>query len=77
MSGSVRNDNKQLTDKLVQYLHYIAQGMDEKEMAYRLNVSQSAIYNRLTRIMDITGLSTRDEVIRYAKEQHCEQRIDG
>jgi len=69
MSGSVRNDNKQLTDKLEQYLHYIAQGMDEKEMAKKLNVSQSAIYNRLTRIMDITGLSTRDEVIQYAKEK--------
>jgi DNA-binding CsgD family transcriptional regulator len=76
MIGAKRNDNKQFTDKLKQYLHYIAQGMDEKEIACKLNVSQSAIYNRLMRIMDITGLLTRDEVIQYAKEQDYEQRVD-
>ena len=73
MSGSVRNDNKQLTEKLQQYLLYIAQGLSEKEIAVKLNVSESAIYNRLMRVMDITGCLTRDEVIRYAKEHSIGQ----
>ena len=66
--GSERNDNKQLTEKLTEYLYYIAQGLSEKEIGVKLNISESAIYNRLIRIMDITGCLTRDEVIRYAKE---------
>jgi DNA-binding CsgD family transcriptional regulator len=74
--GSERNDNKQLTEKLQQYIHYFAQGLGEKEIAKRLNISQSAVYNRLMRVMDITGCLTRDEVIQYAKEHSIEQRFN-
>lgn len=70
--GSERNDNKQLTEKLQQYLLYIVQGLSEKQIAVKLNVSESAIYNRLLRIMDITGCLTRDEVIQYANEHSIE-----
>lgn len=68
ISGSARNDNKHLTVKLIEYLHYIAQGFSDKEITVKLNVSKDAIHNRLTRVMDITGCLTREEVIAYAKE---------
>jgi DNA-binding CsgD family transcriptional regulator len=66
--GSERNDNKQLTVKLIEYLRYIAQGLNEKDIAAKLNVSESAVYNRMSRVMDITGCLTCEEVIAYAKE---------
>jgi DNA-binding CsgD family transcriptional regulator len=66
--GSTRNDNKHLTDKLIEYLHYVGQGFSDNEIAEKLNASRHTTHNRLNRVMDITGCLTREEVVAYAKE---------
>lgn len=68
MRGPRRSGNT-ITDKLRVCLPYIAQDMNDEQIAEKLGISIYSVRERRYRLMDITGCLTRDELIQYAKEQ--------
>lgn len=67
MSGPRRSGNT-ITRKLRECLHYVGQGMNDRQIAEMLGVGIYAVRARRYRIMEIIGCNTREGIIQYAKE---------
>jgi two-component system nitrate/nitrite response regulator NarL len=63
-SGSLR-----LTDREKQILRLLIEGLANKEIAARLNVSESAVKATLQMLFNKTGVRTRSQLVRIALER--------
>jgi two-component system response regulator NreC len=59
----------QLTDREREILSLIAKGYTNREIADQLVISPSTVYSHRTNLMHKLNLSTRHELVRYARER--------
>lgn len=64
---------KKLTDRERQVLRYVFEGFANKEIADRLQVSESAIKATLQQLFAKTGVRTRSQLVRTALENYKDQ----
>jgi len=62
-----------LTDRERQVLRGVFQGLGNKEIAGRLQVSESSVKGTLQQLFQKTGVRTRSQLVRVALEQYREQ----
>jgi DNA-binding NarL/FixJ family response regulator len=61
--------NKDLTDKQKLYMHCLASGFSNKQIADKMNITiDSVVSNYQERMLSKTYLSTRKELVEYAKQ---------
>jgi len=61
--------NKEFTDKQKAYLHYLAQGFSDSEIARKMGIVRDAVIsNYRDRMLSKTYLHTRSELVEYAKK---------
>ncbi len=65
----MRKNRKTFNQKQNEILPYLAQGLDNHQIAATLNISFHAVYQRTVGMMDISGCLTRDELVAYVKQQ--------
>lgn len=66
LSGSMEPDNV-LTEREQQILRFLAEGFSSKEIAEKLVISPSTVYTHRSRLMDKLGLTSRHELVKYAR----------
>ena len=59
-----------LTDREREVLRYLVQGMANKEIAARMEISESAVKNTLQQLFAKTNVRTRSQLVRVALEQY-------
>ncbi len=64
---------KRLTDRERQVLRYVFEGLANKEIADRLQVSESAVKATLQQLFSKTGVRTRSQLVRTALENYKDQ----
>ena len=64
---------KTFTDRERQVLSFVFQGLANKEIADRLNLSESSVKAALQQLFDKTGVRTRSQLVRIALEQYRDQ----
>ncbi len=64
---------KKLTERERQVLQYVFEGLANKEIAERLQVSESAIKATLQQLFTKTGVRTRSQLVRTALEHYKDQ----
>jgi DNA-binding NarL/FixJ family response regulator len=63
-----------LTAREVQILEHIAQGLDNAQIAARLELSEKTVRNHITHIFDKIGVESRAQAIVLARERGLGQR---
>ena len=63
-----------LTPREAQILEYIAQGLDNAQIAARLDLSEKTVRNHITSIFDKLGVESRAQAIVMAREQGLGQQ---
>jgi PAS domain S-box-containing protein len=72
-SGSATLDQKDrpsLNDREVEVLRLVVQGLANKEIASRMNISESAVKNTLQQLFGKTEVRTRSQLVRVALERY-------
>ncbi len=73
-SDSARSDNNHerlsLNSREVEVLRYLVQGLANKEIAARMEISESTVKNTLQQLFTKTGLRTRSQLVRIALEEY-------
>jgi two-component system nitrate/nitrite response regulator NarL len=64
---------KKLTDRERQVLRYVFEGLANKEIADRLQVSESSVKATLQQLFSKTGVRTRSQLVRTALENYKDQ----
>ncbi|HUO33217.1 MAG TPA: response regulator transcription factor [Bryobacteraceae bacterium] len=64
---------KRLTDRERQVLRYVFEGLANKEIADRLQVSESSVKATLQQLFSKTGVRTRSQLVRTALENYKDQ----
>jgi len=64
---------KQLTDRERQVLRHVFEGLANKEIAERLDLSESSVKATLQQLFAKTGVRTRSQLVRIALETYQEQ----
>lgn len=64
---------KKLTERERQVLRYVFEGLANKEIADRLQVSESAVKATLQQLFSKTGVRTRSQLVRTALENYKDQ----
>jgi two-component system, NarL family, nitrate/nitrite response regulator NarL len=64
---------KQLTERERQVLRYVFEGLANKEIADRLQVSESSVKATLQQLFSKTGVRTRSQLVRTALENYKDQ----
>ena len=64
---------KKLTDRERQVLHYVFEGLANKEIAERLQVSESSVKATLQQLFAKTGVRTRSQLVRTALENYKDE----
>jgi two-component system nitrate/nitrite response regulator NarL len=64
---------KKLTERERQVLQYVFEGLANKEIADRLQVSESAVKATLQQLFSKTGVRTRSQLVRTALENYKDQ----
>jgi two-component system nitrate/nitrite response regulator NarL len=64
---------KKLTDRERQVLRYVFEGLANKEIADRLEVSESSVKATLQQLFSKTGVRTRSQLVRTALENYKDQ----
>ena len=64
---------KKLTERERQVLQYVFEGLANKEIAERLQVSESAVKATLQQLFSKTGVRTRSQLVRTALENYKDQ----
>lgn len=64
---------KKLTDRERQVLQYVFEGLANKEVAERLQVSESAVKATLQQLFSKTGVRTRSQLVRTALENYKDE----
>lgn len=59
-----------LSQREMDVLRYIVQGLANKEIAARMNLSESGVKNTLQQLFTKTGVRTRSQLVRVALEQY-------
>lgn len=59
-----------LTPRETDVLRYLVQGLANKEIAARMNLSESGVKNTLQQLFTKTGVRTRSQLVRVALEQY-------
>ena len=72
VSGLKRGDSTHLTQREQKVLRCVCEGLSNKEMAYRLGVSQSSVKATLQHLFDKMGVRTRGQLVRIAIERSLE-----
>lgn len=67
--GADPPERPRLTPREMQILNLVAEGYSNKEIAERLVVSPSTVHSHRTNLMQKLGLSTRHELVQYARRQ--------
>ena len=67
--GADPQGRPRLTPREKQILNLVAEGYSNKEIAERLVVSPSTVHSHRTNLMQKLGLSTRHELVQYARRQ--------
>jgi two-component system response regulator NreC len=68
-AGADPPQRPRLTPRETQILDLVAEGYSNKEIAERLVVSPSTVHSHRTNLMQKLGLSTRHELVQYARRQ--------
>ena len=68
-AGADPPQRPRLTPREKQILNLVAEGYSNKEIAERLVVSPSTVHSHRTNLMQKLGLSTRHELVQYARRQ--------
>jgi DNA-binding NarL/FixJ family response regulator len=58
------------TERETQVLHGVFEGLSNKEIGARLNVSESSVKAALQQLFEKTGVRTRSQLVRIALEEH-------
>ncbi len=59
-----------LNPRELDVLRYLVQGLANKEIAARMNLSESGVKNTLQQLFTKTGVRTRSQLVRVALEQY-------
>lgn len=65
--------NRKFTDRERQVLSLVFEGLANKEIADRLNISESSVKAALQQLFAKTGVRTRSQLVRIALEQYRDQ----
>jgi PAS domain S-box-containing protein len=63
-------DRVSLNSREIEVLRFLVQGLSNKEIAARMDVSESTVKNTLQQLFTKTGLRTRSQLVRIALEQY-------
>jgi two-component system, NarL family, nitrate/nitrite response regulator NarL len=69
-SQNVSSQARTFTERERQVLSYVFEGLANKEIADRLQVSESSVKASLQQLFDKTGVRTRSQLVRVALEQY-------
>lgn len=61
---------KAFTERETQVLHGVFEGLSNKEIGARLNISESSVKAALQQLFQKTGVRTRSQLVRIALEDH-------
>lgn len=64
------NHTKSFTERETQVLQGVFEGLSNKEIGARLNVSESSVKAALQQLFQKTGVRTRSQLVRIALEEH-------
>ena len=70
ISANADSRTERFTDRESQVLHYVLEGLANKEIAYNLDVSESSVKSTLQQLFNKAGVRTRGQLVRVALEQH-------
>jgi len=70
---SERASNQHLSEREGRVLRYILEGLTNKQIADRLDVSESSVKATLQQLFDKAGVRTRSQLVRVALEQYRDQ----
>ena len=65
--------NEQLSERERRVLCYILEGFTNKQIADRLDISESSVKATLQQLFDKAGVRTRSQLVRVALEQYRNQ----
>ena len=65
--------NSRLTDRQRKVLRFVLEGLSNKEIAWRLQISESYVKAILQSLFQKTGVRTRGQLVRVAFEQYEDQ----
>ena len=68
-SSRETNDRVPLNAREVEVLRFLVQGLANKEIAARLDLSESAVKNTLQQLFAKTSVRTRSQLVRVALEE--------
>jgi two-component system, NarL family, nitrate/nitrite response regulator NarL len=68
-----RASKQQLSDRERRVLRYILEGLTNKQIADRLDISESSVKANLQQLFDKAGVRTRSQLVRVALEQYRNQ----
>jgi two-component system, NarL family, nitrate/nitrite response regulator NarL len=68
-----RASNQHLSEREGRVLRYILEGLTNKQIADRLDVSESSVKATLQQLFDKAGVRTRSQLVRVALEQYRDQ----
>ena len=68
-----RVPHQQLSDRERRVLNYILEGLTNKQIADRLDISESSVKAALQQLFDKAGVRTRSQLVRVAIEQYRDQ----
>jgi two-component system nitrate/nitrite response regulator NarL len=66
-------NSRTFTERERQVLAFVFEGLANKEIAHRLNISESSVKASLQQLFDKTGVRTRSQLVRVALEQYKDQ----
>ena len=64
------DQTKPFTERETQVLHGVFEGLSNKEIGARLNISESSVKAALQQLFQKTGVRTRSQLVRIALEEH-------
>jgi DNA-binding NarL/FixJ family response regulator len=67
------NTNKPFTERETQVLRGVFEGLTNKEIGGRLDISESSVKAALQQLFQKTGVRTRSQLVRIALEEHSGQ----
>ena len=70
---SGRSHTQQLSERERRVLNFILEGLTNKQIADRLNISESSVKATLQQLFDKAGVRTRSQLVRVAIEQYRDQ----
>ena len=67
---SEANERISLNNRELEVLRLLVQGMANKEIAAKLEISESAVKNTIQQLFTKSGVRTRSQLVRVALEHH-------